>query len=104
MIKFWNWINNCIHGILSKSLFQWVKEKGQFTLFFFYLKPNEEVQLDLQHFEICMFLSLLPDLPPGKMKEEKLTSKFSQFRICMAYDLVLLFLQKNVFHFALGSC
>ena len=91
-------------GYYQNHYFSGLKKRVNLHYFFFYLKPNEEVQLDLQHFEICIFLSLLPDLPPGKMKEEKLTSKFSQFRICMAYDLVLLFLQKNVFHFALGSC
>ena len=48
------------------------KEKVQFTLYF-YLKQNEEVQVDLQHFEIFLFLSILPSLPPGKMREEKLT-------------------------------
>ena len=54
------------------------KEKVQFTLTF-YLKQNKEVQLDLQRFEIFIFLSLLPSLPPGKMLEEKLTYRFLQF-------------------------
>ena len=45
------------------------KEKVQFTLTF-YLKQNKEVQLDLKHFEILIFSSLLPSLPPGKMLEE----------------------------------
>ena len=45
------------------------KEKVQFTLTF-YLKQNKEVQLDLKHFEIFIFSSLLPSLPPGKMLEE----------------------------------
>ena len=44
------------------------KEKVQFTLTF-YLK-QKEVQLDLKHFEIFIFSSLLPNLPPGKMLEE----------------------------------
>ena len=43
----------------------------------------KEVQLDLQHFEIFIFLSLLPSLLPGKMREEMLTYRFSQFEICM---------------------
>ena len=46
--------------------------------YFFNLKQNREVQLDLQHLEILIFLSLLPNLPPGKMKEKKLTSKHDQ--------------------------
>ena len=58
------------------------KEKAQSTLIF-YLKQNKEVQLDLQHFEIFIFLSLLPSLPPGKMLEEKLTYQFFRFGICM---------------------
>ena len=45
------------------------KEKVQFTLTF-YLKQNKEVQLDLQNFEIFIFLSLLPSLLPGKMLEK----------------------------------
>ena len=52
------------------------KEKVQFTLTF-YLKQNKEVQLDLKHFEIFIFSSLLPSLPPGKMLEEKLTYGFT---------------------------
>ena len=47
------------------------KEEVQFTLIF-YLKQNEEVQLDLR-FEIIIFSSLLASLLPGKMREEKLT-------------------------------
>ena len=58
------------------------KGKVQLTLIF-YLKQNEEVQPNLQHFEIFIFLSLLLSLLPGKMREEKLTSKFSQFGICV---------------------
>ena len=45
------------------------KEKVQFTLIF-YLKQNKEVQLDLQRFEIFIFLSLLLSFLPGKMFEE----------------------------------
>ena len=41
------------------------KEKVQFTLTF-YFKQNKAVQLDLQCFEIFIFASLLPGLPPGK--------------------------------------
>ena len=58
------------------------KEKVQFTLIF-YLKQNKEVQLNLQRFEIFIFSSLLPSLPPGKIIEEKLTDRFSQFGICV---------------------
>ena len=58
------------------------KEKVQFTLIF-YLKQNKEVQLNLQRFEIFIFSSLLPSLPPGKIIEEKLTYRFSQFGICV---------------------
>ena len=47
------------------------KEEVQFTLIF-YLKQNEEVQLDLR-FEIIIFSSLLASLLPGTMREEKLT-------------------------------
>ena len=56
------------------------KEKVQFTLIF-YLKQNEEVQLDLQHFEIFIISPLLSSLPPGKMREEKLTYGFLRFGI-----------------------
>ena len=45
------------------------------------MKQTEEVQLDLQHFEILIFSSLLPNLPPGKMKEEMLVLEFSRFVI-----------------------
>ena len=46
------------------------KEKVQFTLTF-YLKQNKEVQFDIQRFEIFLFSSLLQNLPPGQMLEEK---------------------------------
>ena len=46
------------------------QEKVQFTLIL-YLKQNKEVQPDSQCFEIFIFSSLLPSLPPGKMREEK---------------------------------
>ena len=58
------------------------KEKVQFTLIF-YLKQNKEIQLDLQRFEIFIFSSLLPSLPPGKIIEEKLTYRFLRFGICV---------------------
>ena len=58
------------------------KEKVQFTLIF-YLKQNEEVQLDLQIFEIFMFLPYLSSLPPGEVREEKLTYGFLRFGICV---------------------
>ena len=58
------------------------KEKVQSSLIF-YLKQNKEVQLDLQRFEIFIFSSLLPSVPPGKMLEEKLTYQFFRFGICM---------------------
>ena len=58
------------------------KEKVQFILIF-YLKQNEEVKHDLQHFEIFIFSSLLQSLQPEKMREEKLTSEFSRFGICV---------------------
>ena len=70
------------------------KEKVQFT-FCFYLKPNEEVQLDLQHFKIFIFLSLLLSLQPRKMKEEKLTFKILQFGIRMLSNLIFLKLFPN---------
>ena len=53
------------------------KEKVQFTLTF-YFKQNKAVQLDLQRFEIFIFLSRLPGLPPGKMLEQKLRYGFSR--------------------------
>ena len=53
------------------------KEKVQFTLTF-YFKQNKAVQLDLQRFEIFIFLSRLPGLPPGKMLEQKLCYGFSR--------------------------
>ena len=62
------------------------KQKVQFTLFF-YVKQNEEVQLDLQHFEIFIFLSLLSSLLPGKMRGEKLTYRFSQFGLCVLNEM-----------------
>ena len=58
------------------------KEKVQFILIF-YLKQNEEVKHDLQDFEIFIFSSLLQSLQPEKMREEKLTSEFSRFGICV---------------------
>ena len=62
------------------------KQKVQFTLFF-YVKQNEEVQLDLQHFEIFIFLSLLLSLLPGKMRGEKLTYRFLQFGLCVLNEM-----------------
>ena len=59
------------------------KEKVQFTLTF-YFKQNKAVQLDLQRFEIFIFLSLLPGLPPGKILEQKLRYGFLQFGICVS--------------------
>ena len=56
------------------------KEKVQFTLTF-YLKQNKEVQLDLQNFEIFIFLSPLPSLLPGKMLEEKLRYGFESIHV-----------------------
>ena len=70
------------------------KEKVQFTLSF-YLKQNEEVQLDLQHFKIFIFLSLLLSLQPRKIKEEKLTFKILQFGIRMLSNLIFLKLFPN---------
>ena len=58
------------------------KEKVQFTLTF-YFKQNKAVQLDLQCFEIFIFLSLLLGLPPGKMLEQKLSYRFLRFGICV---------------------
>ena len=58
------------------------KEKVQFTVTF-YLKQNKELQLDLQCFEIFIFLSFLPSLLLGKMLEEKLPYRFLWFGICM---------------------
>ena len=49
----------------------------------FYLKRNKEVQLDLRRFEIFIFLSLLPSLPPGKMREEKLKENFTLTIFCL---------------------
>ena len=63
------------------------KEKVQFTLTF-YLKQNKEVQLDLQHFEIFIFLSLLPSLPPGKMLEEKLRYGFEGIHVINKFFLI----------------
>ena len=48
-----NELTTFIDRILSKLLFQWVKI--QFTIIF-YLNNNGEVQLDLQHSEIFIFL------------------------------------------------
>ena len=45
------------------------KGKVQLTIIF-YLKQNEEVQHDLQRFEIFIFLSLLPKLSLEKWKEK----------------------------------
>ena len=47
------------------------------------MKRNKEVQLELQRFEIFIFLLLLPSLPPGKILEVKLTYGFSWFGICV---------------------
>ena len=68
-------------GILSKLFFQWVK-KGSVYIIFFYLKPDEEVQLNLKHFKIFIFPSILLSLLPGEMREEKL-HRFLLFGICM---------------------
>ena len=57
------------------------KGKVQFTLTF-YFKQNKAVQLDLR-FEIFIFLSLLPGLPPGKMLEQNLRYGFLRFGICV---------------------
>ena len=72
MVKFGKRINKFYWWYIIKIIISVGKEKVQFTLYF-YLKQNEEVQVDLQHFEIFLFLSILPSLPPGKMREEKLT-------------------------------
>ena len=62
MVKFGKWINFDWWDIIKIII--WVgKEKVHFTLFF-NLKQNEEAQLDLQHFEIFIFSSILPSLPP----------------------------------------
>ena len=71
MLKFGKWINNFCWWAIIRIIISVDKEKVQFTLSF-YLKQNKEVQLDLQRFEIFIFLSLLPSLPSRKMLEEKL--------------------------------
>ena len=63
------------------------KEKVQFTLTF-HLKQNKEVQLDLQHFEIFIFSSLLPSLLPGKMLEEKLRYGFEGINVINNFFLI----------------
>ena len=69
MVKFGEWINNFYWWDIVKIIISVGKEKVQFTLTF-YLKQNKEVQLDLQRFEIFIFLSLLLSFLPGKMFEE----------------------------------
>ena len=78
------WINNFYWWDIIKIIISVGKEKVQFTLTS-YLKQNKEVQLDLQHFEIFIFSSLLQSLPSGKVLEEKLTYRFLQFGICMVW-------------------
>ena len=82
-LKFGKWINNFYWWDTIKIIFSVGKGKVQFTLTF-YLKQNKKVQLDLQHFEIFIFLSF----PPGTMLEEKLTYWFSRFGICVFTNLV----------------
>ena len=55
IIKFGKWINNFYWWDIIKIIISVGKEKVQFTLTF-YLKQNKEVQLDLQRFEIFIFL------------------------------------------------
>ena len=62
------------------------KGKVQVTLIF-YLNKNGKVQGDLQHFQNFIFLEILPSLPPGQMKEERLSYRFSQFGICVASQI-----------------
>ena len=69
MLKFGKWINNFCWWAIIRIIISVGKEKVQFTLSF-YLKQNKEVQLDLQRFEIFIFLSLLPSLPSRKMLEK----------------------------------
>ena len=71
MIKFGKWINNFYSWDIIKIIISVGKEKVHFTLIFDF-KQNKELQLDLHSFEIFIFSSLLPSLPPGKMREEKL--------------------------------
>ena len=78
MVKFRKWINNFYGWDITKVFISVGKEKVHFTLFF-YLKQNKEVQLDLQHFEIFIFSSILPSFSPRKMSEEKLTYGFLIF-------------------------
>ena len=78
------WINNFYWWDIIKIIISVGKEKVQFTLTS-YLKQNKEVQLDLQHFEIFIFSSLLQSLPSGKVLEEKLMYRFLQFGICMVW-------------------
>ena len=82
MLKFGKWINNFYWWDIIKIIISVGKEKVQFTLTF-YFKQNKAVQLDLQHFEIFTFSSLLQGLPPGKMFEQKLHYRFLQFGICV---------------------
>ena len=70
MLKFGKWINNFYWWDIIKIIISVGKGKVQFTLTF-YFKQNKAVQLDLQRFEIFIFSSLLPGLPPGKMLEQK---------------------------------
>ena len=76
------WINDFYQWDIIKIITLVGKEKVQFTLIF-YLKQNEELQLDLR-FEIFIFSSLLPSFPPGKMREKKLTyiQSYFIFYIC----------------------
>ena len=97
MLKFGKWINNFYWWDIIKIIISVGKEKVQFTLTF-YLKQNKEVRLDLQHFEIFIFSSLLPSLLTGKMLEEKLTYQFLWFGICVPqFSLKEKFLRAIVF-------
>ena len=53
-LSFGSELNHFFDVILSKLLFQWGQEEVEFILIFD-LKPNEETQLDLQHFRIFIF-------------------------------------------------
>ena len=53
-LSFGSELNHFFDVILSKLLFQWGQEEVEFILIFD-LKPNEEIQLDLQHFRIFIF-------------------------------------------------
>ena len=51
---------------------------------------NKEVQIDLQHFEIFIFSSLLSSSLHRKTIEEKLISEFLQFEICVTGNVPFL--------------